>query len=161
MLDEVTKSMETHCSKLRAIEDRMKHLSTMMEYSKTHRELRPIYLKYHKAKNKDKEALHREHESDILLFESTNRQIKNMGYYKVPTFKTLKEEYDFLISEKATLNATYKAEKKKVNELISAKKNIDRYLSQDMKRIKQKRKMCWISLSLLYSASLYFWSASL
>ena len=91
-------------------------------------------MKYHKAKDKDKEALHRAHESDILLFESINRQIKEMGYSKVPTFKTLKEEYDYLASEKITLNTTYQEEKKKVNELTSAKKNIDRYLSQNKRK---------------------------
>ena len=106
MLDEVIESMEIHRRELRAIEDRMKHLSTMMEYSKTYRELKSTYMKYHKAKDKDKEALHREHESDILLFESINRQIKEMGYSKVPTFKTLKEEYDYLASQKSTLDAT-------------------------------------------------------
>ena len=134
MLDEVTESMETHRSELCAIEDRMKYVSTMMEYSKTYRELKPVYMKYHKAKDKDKEALHRAHESDILLFESINRQIKEMGYSKVPTFKTLKEEYDYLASEKITLNTTYQEEKKKVNELTSAKKNIDRYLSQNKRK---------------------------
>lgn len=134
ILDEATESMETHRSELRAIEDRMKHLSTMMEYSKTYRAIKPIYMKYHNAKDKDKEALHREHESDILLFESINRQIKEMGYSKVPPFKTLKEEYDYLASEKTALNATYQEEKKKVNELTSAKKNIDRYLDKSIHR---------------------------
>lgn len=112
MLDEATESMETHRRELRAIEERMKHLSTMMEYSKTHRELKPVYMKYHKAKDKDKEALHREHESDILLFESINRQIRAMGYSKVPTFKILKEEYDYLASQKQSLDVTYQGEKK-------------------------------------------------
>ena len=133
MLDEATETMETHRSELRAVEDRMKHLSTLMEYSKTYRELKPIYMAYHKAKDKDKEALHRQQESDILLFESINRQLKEMGYDKVPAFKVLKEEYGFLAARKATLDATYQAEKKKVNELTSAKKNIDRYLALNRK----------------------------
>lgn len=107
ILDEAMEAMETHRSELRAIEDRMKHLSTLMEYSKTYRELKPAYMEYHKAKDKDKESLHRQHESDILLFESINRQLKEMGYDKVPTFKSLKEEYDSLATRKANLNATY------------------------------------------------------
>ena len=37
-------------------------------------------------------------------------------------------------------DATYQAEKKKVNELASAKKNIDRYLAQDNMKTKQKTK---------------------
>lgn len=138
MLDEVTESMETHRRELRAIEDRMKHLSTMMEYSKTYRELKSVYMKYHKAKDKDKEALHREHESDILLFESINQQIKDMGYSKVPTFKMLKAEYDYLVAQKASLNAVYQTEKKKVNELTSAKKNIEQYLGKDKHHNKKK-----------------------
>ena len=45
MLDKATEAMETHRSELRAVEDRMKHLSTLMEYSKTYRELKPTYSK--------------------------------------------------------------------------------------------------------------------
>lgn len=111
-----------------------------MEYSKTYRELKPTYMEYHKAKDKDKESLHRQHESDILLFESINRQLKDMGYDKVPAFKPLKEEYDFLATRKASLDAAYQAEKKKVNELASAKKNIDRYLAQDKSKARGKAK---------------------
>ena len=56
MLDKVTKSMETYRSELRAIEDRMKLLSTVMEYSKAN----------------DKESIFCEHESDIWTFETIN-----------------------------------------------------------------------------------------
>lgn len=97
-------------------------------------------MEYHKAKDKDKESLHRQHESDILLFESINRQLKDMGYDKVPAFKPLKKEYDLLTTRKASLDATYQAEKKKVNELASAKKNIDRYLAQDKSKVRGKAK---------------------
>ena len=61
-----------------------------------------------------------------------------MGYDKVPTFKSLKEEYDLLAARKSSLDATYQAEKKKVNELTSAKKNIDRYLAQDKSKVREK-----------------------
>ena len=37
-------------------------------------------------------------------------------------------------------DATYQAEKKKVNELASAKKNIDRYLGQDRRKVIGKTK---------------------
>ena len=37
-------------------------------------------------------------------------------------------------------DATYQAEKKKVNELASAKKNIDRYLGQDKSKVRGKAK---------------------
>ena len=77
-------------------------------------------------------------ESDILLFESINRQLKEMGYDKVPAFKPLKEEYDFLSARKASLDDIYQAEKQKVNELASAKKNIDRYLAQDKSKVRGK-----------------------
>lgn len=95
-------------------------------------------MAYHKANDKDKEALHRQHESGILPFESINRQLKDMGYDKAPAFKSLKEEYDFLATRMAALDTTYQAEKKKVNELASAKKNIDRYLAQDKSRVRGK-----------------------
>ena len=80
MLDEATEAMEAQRSELRAVEDRMKYLSTLMEYSKTYRELKPIYMAYHKAKDKNKESLHRQHESDILLFESMKKRILNARF---------------------------------------------------------------------------------
>ena len=45
-------------------------------------------------------------------FESINRQLNEMGYEKVSTFNSLKEEYDLLAARKVTLDATYQAEKK-------------------------------------------------
>ena len=47
---------------------------------------------------------------------------------------------DFLATRKASLDAAYQAEKKKVNELTSAKKNIDRYLAQDKDKVRGKAK---------------------
>ena len=60
--------------------------------------------------------------------------------YKAPAFKPLKEEYDFLDAQKASLDATYQAEKRKFNELASAKKNINRYLAQDKSKVREKAK---------------------
>ena len=53
---------------------------------------------------------------------------------------TIYEECDFLTTRKATLDATYRAEKKKVNELTSAKKNIDRYLAKEKSKVRGKAK---------------------
>lgn len=41
---------------------------------------------------------------------------------------------------KASLDATYHAEKKKFNELASAKSNIDRYMAQDKSKVRGKAK---------------------
>lgn len=107
-----------------------------MEYIKTYKELKPIYTKYQQSK--DKESFMWKHENDILVFEAIGRQIKELGYSKLPSFQTLKSEYDSLISKRAELSLNYEEIKSQVKELTSIKKNIDQYLSK--KRIQSKEK---------------------
>lgn len=61
-----------------------------------------------------------------------------MGYSKLPSFQTLKTEYDSLVSRKAELTKLYEADKSCVKELSAVKKNIDKYLSQNSEHIKIK-----------------------
>ena len=102
------------------IEDRMKHLSVMMEYIKTYKELKPIYTKYQQSKDND--SFLRKHESDISIFEATGRQIKELGYSKLPSFQALKSEYNALDSKVAELSLSYEQSKSQVKELSSIKK---------------------------------------
>lgn len=120
------------------IEDRMKHLSVMMEYIKTYKELKPIYTKYQQSKDND--SFLRKHESDISIFEATGRQIKELGYSKLPSFQALKSEYDALDSKVAELSLSYEQSKSQVKELSSIKKNIDQYLSKERIPTKEKTK---------------------
>ena len=67
-------------------------------------------------------------------------RLQQSAYNSDETFKTLKTEYDSLVAQKASLYTVYQAEKKKVNELSSAKKNIEKYLSWEMRKVKGKEK---------------------
>lgn len=109
-----------------------------MEYSKTYRELKPIYSEY--LHSKDKEKFLRSHESDIIIFESNVTQFKKMGYDKIPSFKTLKSEYDTLASQCQELKAEYKKEKSQIAQYSSLKKNLEQFLAKDKHLTKQKKR---------------------
>ena len=52
-LEKVNLSLDASRHQIVKIEERMKHLSVMMEYIKTYKELKPIYTKYQQSKDKE------------------------------------------------------------------------------------------------------------
>lgn len=65
---------------------------------------------------------------------------KEMGYSKIPSFKTLKSQYDSLAKEHQELSDDYKIEKVQISEYTSLKKNLEKYLSKDKQITRQKNK---------------------
>ena len=108
---------------VKELENRLSDLSLLIKHSTTYRQLRPLYEQYRKSP--DKEKFLRGHESEIILFEASAKQLKQMGVAKLPELEKLKWEYAALSDRKAALYDEYRKAKKQMNEYGIIKKNVD------------------------------------
>ena len=66
-----------------------------------------------------------EHEPDILLNRASKKAFNENGLRKLPTVKSLQEEYARLLSEKKAAYPEYMDARKKMREMLIHKGNVD------------------------------------
>ncbi len=123
-------------SAIKQTEQRMTDLSLLMKNATTYRKLKPVYDSYRKSA--DKEKFLRGHESDIILFETAAKAIREKKLDRLPAFQTMKAEYDALSAEKEKLYADYQKARDEAKEYNIIKQNVDSILAVP-KETEQKR----------------------
>ena len=119
-LSERIKTLETGLS---ANAELQKQIVT---YSKT----RDVYVAYRKAgySKKFKEL----HEADIILHQTAKKFFDELGYGKdkrLPTIALLRAEYGSMLEEKKQIYKEYQQTKSEMQEILTAKSNVDRFLN--------------------------------
>ena len=115
------------------ISDRMKELEIKMSanadlqreivnYSKT----RQTYVDYRKAGYSKK--FKAEHEADILLHQAAKKAFDELGLSKIPTVKSLRDEYALLLVEKKKARLKYTQAREDMKDLLNAKANVGRFM---------------------------------
>lgn len=137
-LDKAIDVMEEKQHIITKIDDKRRHLSIVMEYVNNYKGTISTYKEFQKAKDKD--SFLQNHESEVTMFEAMSKQIKEMGYPKLPSFKSLKSEYDDLGAERSLLHSEYKESKAKVDELTSLKNNLEKFLGKDIQKARGKKR---------------------
>ena len=137
-LDTRIETMEETRSAIVRLEDRQRTLSVAKEYAENFLATQDIYKQY--KKSKDPEKFLRSHETEILIHETAKNQLKAMDYPEVPHPKKLEKEMAENAKSLATLNSSYSSEKAEVAKLTSIKKNIDKFMENDISRVKAKTK---------------------
>lgn len=74
----------------------------IVNYAKT----RAVYVEYRKAGYSQK--FRAEHEADILIHQAAKKHFDDVGIEKLPSMKTLRENYAELLVEKRKVYADYK-----------------------------------------------------
>lgn len=100
-----------------------KHITN---YSKT----RDVYAAYRKAGYSKKFLA--EHEADIQLHKQAKAAFDTLDSKKLPSIRSLREDYDKLTAEKKKTYAAYRAARTQMQEVLTAKANVDRLLGVDM-----------------------------
>ena len=80
-----------------------------------------------------------EHEGDILLHKAAKKAFDELGVKKLPTVKSLQEEYAKLLSEKKTAYAAYRRSRDEMRELLLHKQNVDRMLGKNEHEEEKKK----------------------
>lgn len=66
-----------------------------------------------------------EHEADILLHQAAKKYFDGLGITRLPTVKSLREEYAGLLEEKRAAYASYKQARAEMRELQNVKANVE------------------------------------
>lgn len=91
----------------------------IVNYAKT----REIYVEYRKAGYSKKYRAG--HEADILIHQAAKKYFDNLGITKLPSVKSLREEYAGLLSQKRKAYASYKQARSDMRELQNIKANVE------------------------------------
>lgn len=106
---------------IKAEETRMSEIQTLrthiIKYSKT----RDVYTGYRKAGYSKKYLA--EHEGDILIHKAAKKAFDDFGLKKLPTVKSLNEEFAKLLTEKKAAYADYHKTQEQMRELMIHKAN--------------------------------------
>lgn len=105
----------------------------IINYSKT----RDVYTAYRKAGYSKK--FYEEHAADLLLHKAAKAAFDSLENKKIPTVKDLQIEYSELLSEKKKAYAKYHSAKKEMQNVLTAKANVDRLLGENISE-KEKEK---------------------
>ena len=112
-------------------------LALKMKHVAAYRQLKPIYDRY-KA-SRDKEKFLRGHESEIILFEATARELKRLGTVPLPTTESMKTELANLNAEKERLLTEFKTARTETQEYDTVKQNVDALLAVPKDQEQQRR----------------------
>lgn len=91
----------------------------IVNYAKT----RAVYIEYRKAGYSKK--FRSEHETEILLHQAAKKHFDSLGITKLPSVKSLREEYTGLLEQKRKAYAAYKQARAEMKELHNVKANVD------------------------------------
>lgn len=111
------KEIETRMAEIKALRQRI------FNYSKS----QDVFAQY-KASGYSKEFF--EAHRDVLLLRSAAKEAFKKVDGKLPTVKALDEEFQKLLQEKKELYAEYKPAKERMQELLMAKQNIEKFLNR-------------------------------
>ena len=80
-----------------------------------------------------------DHESDILLHKAAKKAFDELGVKKLPSVKSLQEEYAKLLAEKKAAYAEYRRSRDEMRELLLHKQNVDRMLGKNEREEEKKK----------------------
>ena len=121
----------------RPAETRMAEIAVLKTHIINYAKTRDVYAGYRKAGYSKKYLA--EHESDILLHKAAKNAFDELGVKKLPTVKSLQEEYAKLLAEKKAAYAEYWRSRDEMRELLLHKQNVDRMLGKDERSEEKKQ----------------------
>lgn len=127
----------TLSSQIKSAESRMAEIEVLKKQILTYHKTKDVFAGY-KASKYSKKYL-AEHEADILLHRATKKVFNDYGLKKLPTVKSLQEEFAKLLSEKKAAYPELKRARDEMRELLTVKANVERMLGDDEQR-KEKEK---------------------
>lgn len=135
-----TASFNTLSAQIKELESRMTANGELQKQIVNYAKTRAVYVEYRKACYSKK--FRSEHEADILLHQAAKKYFDSIGITKLPSVKSLREEYAGLLEQKRKAYAAYKQVRSDMKELHNIKANVDYLLdvpsSQEQQKDKQK-----------------------
>jgi hypothetical protein len=113
--------------KIKALDGKLTASASLQKQIVTYAKTRQTYIDYRKAGYSKK--FRELHEADILLHQAAKKAFDELGIKKLPTVASLRTEYAAALNEKKKAYGEYRAVRKRMQELLTAKSNVDRLLN--------------------------------
>jgi hypothetical protein len=81
----------------------------------------------------------RKHASDLLLYKAAKAAFDELGLKKLLTVKALQVEYSELLAPKNKAYTKYHSAKKQMQEIVTAKANVDRFLGDNLESDRKEK----------------------
>ena len=122
---------------IKAAEKRMVAVQAMQVHVKNYHNTRQIYAEYRKSGYSKK--FFEEHRQEITLHKAAKKAFDEAQITKLPTLKSLYEEYHQLAVQKKQEYAEYNQVKKDMKEYLIAKQTVETILNIDKKKEQEKK----------------------
>ena len=119
----VTDRFNALSAQIKDLESRMTANGELQKQIVNYAKTRAVYIEYRKAGYSKK--FRSEHEAEILLHQAAKKHFDSLGITKLPSVKSLREEYAGLLEQKRKAYAAYKQARAEMKELHNVKANVD------------------------------------
>lgn len=125
---ESSTAFNTLAAKQKQLEAAMRDNAALQKHIVSYSKTRDVYAAYRKAGYSKKFLA--EHEADILLHKQAKAAFDALDNKKLPSIRSLREDYDKLATEKKKTYAAYRTARTQMQEVLTAKANVDRLLGE-------------------------------
>ena len=122
---------------IKSAEKRMIEIGALKKHINNYAKTRSVYEDYRRAGYSKK--FFEAHREEILLHKAAKEAFDQLGGKKIPSRKSLDEEFHQLLTEKKQAYAEYRQVKKEMQEYLIAKQTVEHILGIDRKKEEEKR----------------------
>jgi hypothetical protein len=124
--------------KIKTSETRMAEIQTLRTHIINYSKTREVYTQYRKAGYSKKFLA--EHEGEIILHKAAKKAFDDLGLKKLPTVKSLQEEFSTLLTDKKAAYAEYRKAQDEMRELAVHKANAAYLLGIEEEKSKERER---------------------
>ena len=124
--------------RIKAAETRMAEIQTLRTHIINYSKTREVYTQYRKVGYSKKFLA--EHEGDIILHKAAKKAFDELGLKKLPTVKTLQEEFNTLLTDKKAAYTEYRKAQDEMRELAVHKANAAYLLGIEEEKSKERER---------------------
>lgn len=122
---------------IKAAERRMIEIGALKKHINNYAKTRAVYEDYRRAGYSKK--FFEAHREEILLHKAAKEAFNQLGGKKIPSRKSLDEEFHQLLTEKKQAYTEYRQVKKEMQEYLIAKQTVEHILGIDRKKEEERR----------------------
>ena len=115
------------CGRIQTIDTRLKEIPVLQKHIGAYVKTKDVFAAYKKSGYSKKFLA--EHEAAIAEHKAAKKFFDEQKLEKLPTFKTLQQEFAALTAEKKKLYSEYHPARKYMQEILMAKQNAERFLN--------------------------------
>ena len=134
---EITQRFNTLTESIKSQESKMAQIEYLKGQIINYLRSSEVYAEYRKSGYS--KAYLSENERTIATHKAAKQAFDSLGIKKLPTVKSLQDEYNHLINEKKTIYSEFIDVRKDMKEILTAKANVDRLLGLDMLQQGERR----------------------